>query len=227
MHTAPPTLRARCRNRNPRGFTLIELLVVIGIIAILASLLLPVLRGAMGRAKTTSCQNKVRQIMIAVELFTQEHDDTLAPISAPIFTEHYNPYLGQDNDYWLCPSGDPDPNPISTPNGQVLHYGINHYHYGTGGTVDPNYLSSLNHAKITEIANPSQAIYLADADPTSSPHNIGGAQDGWSDAANWPLTSLAPDRHQDRFYNAGHLDASVHKYPNEPSHQRWGVRKAQ
>lgn len=226
MHAPTASVRSPRRNRNTNGFTLVELLVVIGIIAILASLLLPVLRSAMGRAKTTSCQNKVRQIMIAVELFTQEHDDTLAPINDPLFTEHYNPYLEQDNDYWLCPSGDPDPTSISTPNGQVLHYGINHYHYGTGGTVDPDYLSSLNSAKITEVANPSEAIYLADADPTSSPHNIGGAQNGWSDAANWPLTSLAEDRHQGRFYNTGHLDASVHKYPNEPSHQLWGVRKA-
>ena len=227
MPTAPHTIRVRRRSRNAGGFTLIELLVVIGIIAILASMLLPTLRGAMGRAKTTSCQNKVRQIMIAVELFTQEHDDTLAPISAPLFTEHYNPYLEQNNDYWLCPSGDPDPKLISTPNGQILHYGVNHYHYGTGGTVDPAYLSSLNHARISEVAQPSEAIYLADADPTSSPHNIGGAQDGWSDAANWPLTSLAPNRHQNGFYNTGHLDASVHKYPNEPSHQLWGVRKTQ
>jgi prepilin-type N-terminal cleavage/methylation domain-containing protein/prepilin-type processing-associated H-X9-DG protein len=68
-----------CRYPGNASFTLIELLVVVAIIAILAALLMPSLKGARETAKSIACVNNLRQIYTAVLQYANDHDDCLPP----------------------------------------------------------------------------------------------------------------------------------------------------
>ena len=68
-------------NPGARGFTLIELLVVIAVIAILAAILFPVFAQAREKARQTACLSNMRQMSMAVQMYTQDYDESL-PLAA-------------------------------------------------------------------------------------------------------------------------------------------------
>jgi len=61
------------RKRSRRAFTLIELLVVMVIIALLIGLLLPALSRAKEEARKTQCRSNLRQIGLALMLYTNDN----------------------------------------------------------------------------------------------------------------------------------------------------------
>ncbi len=73
------------RSTRASGFTLVELLVVIGIVSLLAAILFPVFGRARENARRSSCLNNVRQISLALLLYTQDYDETFVPIALNFF----------------------------------------------------------------------------------------------------------------------------------------------
>jgi len=91
-----------------KGFTLVELLVVIGIIALLATILLPYLDLAKELARRTICKGNISAIIVGMRQYATDDKDNMFPNDSPTISgtsyigvtmggRSYNPDPGADN----------------------------------------------------------------------------------------------------------------------------------
>lgn len=116
-----------------RGFTLIELLVVITIIAILASLSVPVFSSIQERGQITKGTNNARQIFMALKLYAADNDGSYpsGQTANEAFRELFSDQILDKEDVFGCPMsevGNPDGNIGDSPDyQQAVERGENHW----------------------------------------------------------------------------------------------------
>jgi prepilin-type N-terminal cleavage/methylation domain-containing protein/prepilin-type processing-associated H-X9-DG protein len=160
------------------GFTLLELLVVIAGIAILASLLLPILGKAQRQARAAQCKSNLHQLGIALNLYVQDHNCYPLATSDGVFGA-WQPALRQfvPDSVFYCPL-------LQTPSPQFInifqlpgdpitpHYGYNAlgavwqgsppYNPGLGG--DLNFQTGLREpTSANRVATLAQMITIGDS----------------------------------------------------------------
>jgi len=93
-------------NQNFTGFTLVELLIVITILTIIASMLLSVLKEAIIHTRSIECTSRLRQLGLALTLYSRDfdgylpHEDAGGVTSAPrecCWFDVIDPYLEEQN----------------------------------------------------------------------------------------------------------------------------------
>ena len=232
--------RRRCgvrRDAARRAFTLVELLVVIGIIAVLISVLLPVLGRARRAGQEVACMSNQRQLATALHTYADAHKGNTMPI---VFTpgnywHHLLAIQLGDKQYPSDPNNESrlmarlmrcptlDSNPIANGFGtasQRWSYGDGSGSYGINlwllpkGDYANQFPPSKTFAKLSSVRQSSEVPMVADSTwvgswPDNNDQVLPDIKTGWGYHQNgYFMGRFCIDRHR-RAINVAFVDGHV------------------
>jgi|GEM_PF-1965022 len=105
-----PRLTTQDTPSNSTGFTLIEMLVVIAIIALLSSMIIPAINGAMSKAKKTAAMSNLRQLGVGIVTFAADNKGRFPNGGFQPVNWHNDlyPYVGNNRNIFRDPAGNHD-----------------------------------------------------------------------------------------------------------------------
>jgi prepilin-type N-terminal cleavage/methylation domain-containing protein/prepilin-type processing-associated H-X9-DG protein len=199
--------------RRYPGFTLIELLVVIAIIAILAAILFPVFARAREKARQTACLSNVKQLSLAVMMYTQDYDEMLIPSrqwsggtpppTALIWPAYLAPYV-KNTQIFICPSA-----------GATSQYGETWAARGPlslGLNRDIEDRATNFAYALGTFQEPSTTILLADSTPAPTGTGAGGGRGFQVQADRQPNTQSGVGNRHNEGANVGLMDGHAKWY---------------
>jgi len=229
------------------GFTLIELLVVVAIIAILASLLLPVIGAAKQKGLQISCMNNLRQIAIGFNTYLADQNNIFPPHKwtgsgygfdgrVAIWATTIQPWTGGKTNLFRCPT-------INRPrvdfglrwqwdfNPHHLGYGYNSWFLGVFShpvAVDltgqlSSWISTDQWFDGANIQSPSDCLLVADSNPIPSSTGFWSSTLWWPKSGDPHFEGVNDTRHQgvgSVLFTDGHAEVRKSEDINPPSNPR-------
>lgn len=211
------------------AFTLIELLTVISIIAVLAGILMPAIGMVRDAAKSISCRNNLRQLVMAAVTYANDNEASLPPVNL----DSLAPTGG--NTYWpslLVNAGVVDQKAVTygdiragifrcptTPTSRMKFgggYGMIRRWGAASENLNHKYKSSTN-GECLKLTNPATLLVFADAWFGPGAIVALGYIPEYTDTevccpigTNWSVftAGIGADRHRNRV-NSAYLDAHV------------------